>query len=58
VNEHHHLPEVPSAKEIGEQGVNLNEFCMTLLKKVEELSLYVIAQQKAIDALRSNCETK
>lgn len=58
VNEHHHLPEVPSAKTIGEEGVNLNEFCMTLLKKVEELSLYVIAQQKEIDALRHNVETK
>ena len=45
---HKHLPEMPSAQTIGEEGVNLGEFCMSLLKKVEELSLYVLQQDEII----------
>lgn len=41
-----HLPEVPSACVVEENGVNLGEMNAILLKKVEELTLYVIEQQK------------
>jgi hypothetical protein len=34
-----HLPEVPSAREMEEKGINLSEMNMLLLKKVEELTL-------------------
>jgi hypothetical protein len=37
-----HLPEVPSAKEIEQNGINVGEMEMILLKKIEELTLYVI----------------
>lgn len=47
-----HLPEVPSAKEMEKNGVNLSEMNMLLLKKVEELTLYMLEQQKEIDALK------
>lgn len=43
-----HLPEVPSASVVEENGVNLGEMNMLLLKKVEELTLYVIEQNKVI----------
>lgn len=43
-----HLPEVPSACAMEENGVNLGEMNMLLLKKVEELTLYMIEQQKTI----------
>jgi hypothetical protein len=33
---------MPSAKEMEEKGINLGEMKMMLLKKVEELTLYVI----------------
>lgn len=46
-----HLPEVPSAKEIKKDGLDLGKMDATLLKKVEELTLYTIAQEKKIDAL-------
>jgi hypothetical protein len=42
IDENKHLPEVPSAKEMGEKGINVSEMNMLLLKKVEELTLYVI----------------
>jgi hypothetical protein len=42
VKENKHLPEVPSAKQMEEEGLNLKEMNLLLLKKVEELTLYVI----------------
>ncbi|MGE0822674.1 MAG: hypothetical protein AB7G75_06110 [Candidatus Binatia bacterium] len=48
-----HLPEVPSAQEIAERGVNMSELQMQLLKKIEELTLYTIAQEKTINELRT-----
>jgi hypothetical protein len=53
VDQNKHLPEVPSAKEMEANGINLSEMNMLLLKKVEELTLYVIEQQKEIDGLKS-----
>jgi hypothetical protein len=41
-----HLPDIPSAREIREQGVNLSALQMQLLKKVEELTLYTLAQER------------
>jgi len=41
-----HLPEVPSAKEMETNGINLSEMNMMLLKKVEELTLYLIEVKK------------
>jgi hypothetical protein len=40
-----HLPEIPSAAEMEEQGVNLAEMNKLLLMKVEELTLYTIQQE-------------
>jgi hypothetical protein len=45
-----HLPEVPSAKEMEANGINLSEMNMLLLKKVEELTLHLIEQQKQLHA--------
>lgn len=46
-----HLPEVPSADEIDSDGINLGMMNAVLLKKIEELTLYTIKQQKEIDQL-------
>jgi hypothetical protein len=48
IDQNKHLPEVPSAKEMEANGVNLGEMNMLLLKKIEELTLYVIEQNKNI----------
>jgi hypothetical protein len=39
-----HLPEIPSAREIKNHGVDLGEMQMLLLKKIEELTLYTLQQ--------------
>ena len=44
-----HLPGVQSAEEVGKEGVvNLSGLQMTLLEKVEELTLYTLKQEKAL----------
>lgn len=47
-----HLPEVPSATEVKDNGLAIGEMQMILLKKIEELTLYIIDQKKEIDALK------
>lgn len=44
-----HLPEVPSAQMMGKEGVGLAEMNQLLLMKVEELTLYMIEQQKRLN---------
>jgi hypothetical protein len=46
-----HLPGVPNAKEVDENGVEMVEMDATLLKKIEELTLYMIDQNKRLDKL-------
>ncbi|WP_205514245.1 TMF family protein [Longitalea arenae] len=41
-----HLPEVPSAEDVKKEGIDLADNQATLLKKIEELTLYVIEQNK------------
>lgn len=47
-----HLPEIPSAKEVAENGINLSQLAAQQMKKIEELTLYLLEQQKQIDGLR------
>ncbi|UFH56458.1 hypothetical protein [Spirosoma sp. KNUC1025] len=51
VQEHKHLPGIPSADEMVKQGVELTTLLATLVKKNEELTLHLIAQQKRIERL-------
>jgi hypothetical protein len=46
IDKNKHLPEVPSAKEVEANGVQLGEMNMLLLKKIEELTLHVIELKK------------
>jgi hypothetical protein len=47
-----HLPNIPSAAEVKENGMSLVEMQVKLLQKIEELTLYVIEQQKEINLLK------
>ena len=46
-----HLPEIPSAKEMEANGVQLGEMNMLLLKKIEELTIHLIEKEKQIEEL-------
>ncbi len=52
IKENGHLPEIPNAAEVAEKGINVGEMDAKLLQKIEELTLYVIEQQKQIDELK------
>lgn len=51
-----HLPNVPSAQEVKEKGLNLGQMNATLLRQIEELTLHLINQNKQIEALRGRVE--
>ncbi|MDO5981444.1 fibronectin type III domain-containing protein [Flavivirga spongiicola] len=44
-----HLPNIPSAKEVEESGIQLGDMNAKLLEKIEELTLYILQQQRKID---------
>ena len=50
VKENKHLPDVPSEDEILENGMSVGEMNKILVQKVEELTLYIIEQNKTIKA--------
>jgi hypothetical protein len=48
VKTNRHLPEIPTAKQMVENGVNLGELNIKLLQKVEELTLHLIEKDKQL----------
>ena len=56
IKEKKHLPEIASAKEMEKEGVNIGEFQIKLLQKIEELTLYSIEQNKQIKELKKENE--
>ncbi|CAH0312386.1 hypothetical protein SRABI27_04842 [Pedobacter sp. Bi27] len=48
IKKNKHLPEIPTAKEMVENGVNLGELNIKLLQKVEELTLHLIEKDKQL----------
>jgi hypothetical protein len=58
VKQNHHLPEVPSAGDLKKDGMDIAEMNLRLLKKVEELTLYAIEQDKRIRDLSAKLEAK
>ncbi len=52
LKKNNHLPNVPSAAEMANDGISLKEMNLILLQKIEELTLYTLQQQKEIEALK------
>lgn len=50
LNNEKHLPNVPSETEVVTEGIDLGQMNVVLLEKVEELTLYLIEQNKKIEA--------
>lgn len=53
-----HLPNIPSAQEIQDKGLQLGEMSNALLQKIEELTLYIIEQNKRIEILETKLNGK
>jgi hypothetical protein len=51
IKEHNHLPGIPSEAEVAKDGIDVGEMNKKLLQKVEELTLYLIEQNKRMNAM-------
>jgi hypothetical protein len=58
VDKNHHLPEIPSAAQMEKDGINLSDMNMKLLKKVEELTLYLLEKQKQLKAQQDQLQAQ
>jgi len=56
IKEKGHLNDIPSAKEVSKNGILLGDMNAKLLQKIEELTLYTIAQEKEISSLKKVAE--
>lgn len=56
IEEKGHLPNVPSAEEVVESGIDVAKMDAKLLEKIEELTLYVIAQNKRLEKQEKQIE--
>ncbi|SIQ89548.1 hypothetical protein SAMN05880574_13117 [Chryseobacterium sp. RU37D] len=56
IKEKKHLPEIASARDMEKEGVNIGEFQIKLLQKIEELTLYSIEQNKQINQLKKQVQ--
>ncbi|MGG5208695.1 cell wall anchor protein [Chryseobacterium sp. MIQD13] len=54
IKEKKHLPEIASAAQMEKEGVNVGEFQIKLLQKIEELTLYTIEQNKQLKKLQES----
>ena len=52
ITEENHLPDVPSANEVEENGINVGEMNAILLRKIEEMTLYIIQLNERIEHLQ------
>lgn len=53
IEANHHLPEVPSADTVAKKGLDVGGIEVVLLKKIEELTLYVIELKKELDKIQA-----
>lgn len=56
IQKHKHLPDVPSAATVEREGLDLGDNQAVLLKKIEELTLYLIEQDKALKQKQEKIE--
>jgi hypothetical protein len=58
IDENKHLPGIPDAQQVAREGVAVGELNTTLVKKIEELTLYLIAQERRIMELEKQVAKK
>lgn len=58
ITENKHLPDIPSAEEMKENGLEIGDMQIKLLQKVEELTLYIIELKKEHEDMKKQMERK
>jgi hypothetical protein len=57
IEKNKHLPNLPTAADVEKQGLNVGATQVKLVEKIEELTLYILDQQKRIEALEKKLAT-
>ncbi|TSJ44824.1 hypothetical protein [Fluviicola chungangensis] len=57
LKEHKHLPSIPSEKVMKEEGIDIAEMNVKMMEKIEELTLYLIEQNKELEKVKAELET-
>lgn len=57
IKENNHLPGIPSAKEINDEGIEIGAMQTKQMEKIEELTLYLIEMKKEIQSLKEEKAT-
>jgi hypothetical protein len=52
ITTYNHLPGIPSAATVKDEGILLGDMQRAMMEKIEELTLYIIDLQNQIDALK------
>ncbi len=58
INQHKHLPGVPSAQDVVENGIDMAKMDANLLQKVEELTLHLIEMNKRMIDMQKRLDEK
>ena len=58
IDQYNHLPDVPSAEQMEKEGINIGQMNMLLLKKIEEMTLYMIELEKENQEIKLQLEKK
>lgn len=58
IADNQHLPDIPSEEELYEHGYNMGEMQGLLLKKIEELTLYILQQEERISQLEQKLNNR
>ena len=53
-----HLPNVPTACEIEEKGINMSEMSAIQMQKIEELTMYIVQLKDELDELKKQISVK
>jgi hypothetical protein len=56
IQKYQHLPDVPSTKVVQSKGINVGDTQALLLKKIEELTLYIIELNSEVESIKLNLE--
>lgn len=51
IHQHHHLPNIPSANEIAEEGIMIGDMQKKMMEKIEELTLYILQLEETMTSM-------
>jgi len=56
INDNKHLPDIPSAEDVEKKGIGIGDMQSKMMQKIEELTLYIITQEKNIQKQQATIE--